>query len=631
MNGPPGTDAAGGREAPARGGRIRRALLPAALLGALVAAFYAPLLDRPFASEDYLLVRVLRERPPWSDPAEWLGGPWLGIEVVRFWRPVSTAFLAVEANLFGARPPLYNLAHLLLHAAVACLVWAVAVRVDRSVRPAGEGLGAAPLAAAVLFALHPLHPNAVSWIASFATPVGAALQLGALLAYARWREGGGRAALGAALGLFALALGSYEAAAVLPVLLAAWEHLVAGGRRHLRRAAAYLPFVALAAGYLLFRRLLFGETIGGYGGLALRFREAFSGTLPADLGTSLARLLVPRFDSPPPGWAPLGVVAVLVAGPALGLAIGGWRGVRARREVAAWLFGAAWTVLALAPFAFQPFVPGNGRYVYVASVGAALALGRLAAPPAARGTGRRVALAALPAAFAIAWAVLLAGSVRVHSQAGETARRVADALAARAGELGPGPVFVTGHPIFVENRAGVPLAQVLRYGLADAVRPPFRPTELVVHPLPLLDAADLGPVARGLPRAPRLRWDPSGQRFVAVEDPPAAGAEIEAWGPGEAPDGRGAALGAGEVAFLPPAGSPATAYRLIVSSRGNPAFVDLPPPEPGGSPVPVRGELPTVFVDSMRHLYGGELYWWIEGRDGAGRLAAWSPARPLPA
>jgi hypothetical protein len=40
---------------------------PALTLVAVVAALYGPATGRYFTSEDFLLLRVLRERPPWQD------------------------------------------------------------------------------------------------------------------------------------------------------------------------------------------------------------------------------------------------------------------------------------------------------------------------------------------------------------------------------------------------------------------------------------------------------------------------------------------------------------------------------------------------------------------------------------
>ena len=139
--------------------RVARFLLPAVVL-----AFYGRVLGRGFTSEDFLLIRFLGENPPWRDLVSHFTAPWLGIYVVQFWRPVSTFLYSLEIAAFGARPAGYNVLHVLVHTVNALLVGAIAHRLGRRSR---QPDGAAPLTAALLFALFPLAPNAVIFGASF--------------------------------------------------------------------------------------------------------------------------------------------------------------------------------------------------------------------------------------------------------------------------------------------------------------------------------------------------------------------------------------------------------------------------------------------------------------------------------
>ena len=67
----------------------RKAVPPLVLLAAVL-AFYGRALDRPFTSEDFLLIRYLGENPPWHNLVAQFTEPWLGISVVKFVRPIST-------------------------------------------------------------------------------------------------------------------------------------------------------------------------------------------------------------------------------------------------------------------------------------------------------------------------------------------------------------------------------------------------------------------------------------------------------------------------------------------------------------------------------------------------------------
>ena len=72
-----------------------------------------------------------------------------------------------------------------------------------------------------------------------------------------------------------LALGSYEASAVLLAILLAYEILVPREEGDTRRGAAVtlLPFFGLLGAYLLMRRAVFGVVIGGYDDVGARLRE----------------------------------------------------------------------------------------------------------------------------------------------------------------------------------------------------------------------------------------------------------------------------------------------------------------------------------------------------------------------
>lgn len=577
-----------------RTGRLAR-LAPPLVLATAVLLFYGRALDRPFTSEDFLLIRFLGENPPWRDLSRQLTSPWLEISVVRFYRPVSTLLYGTEVAVFGANPIGYNAVHILLHLVNAGLVWAIARRLS------GEELTV--FTTALLFAIHPLHPNAVVFSASFATLFGAFFLLAAMLAYQRFRETGSLAAWGASMALFLLALGSYEAAAVLPGLLAAYDHLVGirstPGRRPASLPRGYLPFFGVLGLYLLFRRSMFGESIGGY----QEYRELLLAPeirrLAHDLAMSIHQLHLPVYDRPPEPWALAVSCAVLVGTP---LAV---RVLRRRPLDGPWLFAWAWILASLAPFAFRPSVPGNGRYWYLAAAGVAMSVclavrGRLA--PFAIGL------------LAASWGVLLAGSIDAYETAGRTARTIQGGLVC-AGRTSGSAIFLTRYPYFLENKARVPIAQVYHYGVWDSVHPPFVPARVPVFPLPPLAGAELLPVVLGAPGSPIHEWDGDAETIRPVHPRMEEGlAEFQV---------LRARDGAVEVAVPP--GSHAR-FRLLVSSRINGASFDLPPGAVRNGVL--RAEVPDEFLATSDRLYGGgEHFWWIEARDAGGRVSGFSRMR----
>src|SRR6185295_748051 len=451
------------------GGRWER-LLPPLVLVASALAFYGPALSRSFTSEDFLLIRFLDENPPWRNLRSLFAAPWLGISVVKFYRPVATLLYGLEIAAFGGRPLGYNAVHLLVHVANTFLLWAIAGRLVQAFD--GPGKTMTPFAAALLFALYPLHPNAILFGASFATLFGAAFFLAAMLAYQRFREGGSAAWWGGALVLFILALGCYEAAVVLPVLLAAYDHLVAVRKKP---APGYLPFFGVLGLYLLLRKWIFGVFVGGYTEAGQRLLAPHLRQMAGDLATSIYQLHLPVYDRTPGLWEAAAICALLVGAPLA------FRLLRGGRHARLWLFGWVWILLAQAPFAFRPSVPANGRYWYLAAAGAAMSLAFLARWLFAvtRPPWRGLAPAAV-GLLAVAWSLLLAGYVGATIEAGRTANRVQTAIL-RAGRASA-EMFVTRHPDFVLNSSRVPIAQVLRYGLWDSVHPPFVTQSIPLYP-----------------------------------------------------------------------------------------------------------------------------------------------------
>jgi hypothetical protein len=563
----------------------------------VVLAVYGRALGRFFTSEDFLLVRFLGENPPWRDLPSLFAAPWLEISVVKFWRPISTLLYSIEIAVFGARPFGYNLTHVLVHALNAVLVWNIARKLDGGTR-------FAPLAAALLFALHPLHPNAVVFGASFATLFACTFFLASVLAWQR------NAPL-LALGMFALALGSYEAAVVLPAVIAAWEIFLARDRR---RLVWTLPFFVLLALYFLLRRSLFGVFVGGYEEQGRSLLAPQAERLLRDLATSIYQIHVPVWDRLPDSAIVGPVVALVIGLPILLFAFSrgetGW--------VRRWLFSWIWTLACMAPFAFRPVVPGNGRYWYMASVGVALSLAVLA-HSAWESRGRWLPPAAL-ALLGLFWGVLLQRHLSVSLQAGETARAIQSELV-RISATDSAPVrFLTRHPDFLTNEIGTPIAGVLRYGVWDAVHPPFMDGGITVLPLPPLSDSELLPVFRGTLESRVYAWDTQAGKIHEIIPPPDGPAELAVIAPlsGAVVDPARDQL----VVAVPPG---AVRFRLIVVTRGNSAVVDLGPEtiKEGA----LRASLPDDFCRSMGHLYGGEQLWWIEARDGAGGMVGFTAMR----
>src|SRR5262245_45314676 len=139
------------------------------------------------------------------------------------YRPLTTLTFAAEHALLGPSPAHFHAVNVLLHGAVSVLVLELALAVGLSVGGA--------LAGAALFAVQPVHVEAVAGIAGRAEILAALCALLALVAFVRGRDARGAPTV-AGLAMTALAylaaLGSKEVAIALPAIALAWEGLFRG-------------------------------------------------------------------------------------------------------------------------------------------------------------------------------------------------------------------------------------------------------------------------------------------------------------------------------------------------------------------------------------------------------------------
>ncbi len=253
------------------------------LLGAVVFAVsvgvYSNTLAHSFVYDDIDFV----VKNPWIRdlahvPTIFSSPAWGFHGVEAFYRPLINLLFLLQYHLFGMRPWGFHLTNVLLHASCSVLVLRVAhglLRARSSLAQDSEGssrlTGWVSLAAALLFATHPIHTESVAWI-SGVQDVAAAF-LGLLAVHFHLRST--RPIPIAPAVCYFLATLCKENAVVLPLVLVACDHALcrnASPRALSRRYAAQGVAVAV---YLALRL----HALGGLAPTAAREPSGFESGL----------------------------------------------------------------------------------------------------------------------------------------------------------------------------------------------------------------------------------------------------------------------------------------------------------------------------------------------------------------
>lgn len=333
--------------------RQGRALLAA--LCAVVVVAYLPALAGPFHFDDHLTVAA--ERASRSLAAWWEG---LAFHV----RPILKASFVVTgafAGLVGEAPTAHRLGNLVIHLAATLAFHAFGRRASAALEPWRDARTREwhALAAAAVFALHPLSTEAVSYVSGRSASLAALASVLAMLAWMNAHDSSGRARAGwfiAGVVSFLLALGSREAAIATPF---AWLLLEALRPRDVTRDTARARALAAFAGAMIvavafLAWMAFHPRYGALLELSTRIAEARMhehalATALGYLGCVAALVCAPNIDPAPPlagGWQSFALLASLSAASVLAL--------RARTRHPMALFALGWAALWLLPLYALP-------------------------------------------------------------------------------------------------------------------------------------------------------------------------------------------------------------------------------------------------------------------------------------
>jgi hypothetical protein len=256
---PPADRAAAGR------GRAPQQLRPEQLVGLLAAVVYLNGIAGGFVFDDKLIQRdprILGQTSFWTIFVTDYWYTYIGTSA-DLYRPLTIASYALTFAVAGLSSAAFHLVNILLHAVVCGLLVALidALLEDRSLA----------VVAGVLFAVHPIHTEAVTGIVGRAEILTALFLVVALYLHARSYSLGGMPRAGwiaLALLSYFCALASKETAIVGPGLLLLVDYLkpnagtVRGGRWELRRCLGVgLLYLGVVALYMLVRFAVLGRFI----------------------------------------------------------------------------------------------------------------------------------------------------------------------------------------------------------------------------------------------------------------------------------------------------------------------------------------------------------------------------------
>jgi hypothetical protein len=362
-----------------------------AVVGGLV---FANSLANGFAWDDIHIVVLNTAIHEWESLPGAIASPYWPVDYGRelgLWRPTTTALLGLQHVVSGGAPLLFHTVNVAGHVLASTLVLLLLAEL--------MPLGAA-LAAALVFAVHPVHVEAVANVVGIAEVASTAALLGACLIHVRSGPGARwRSVLLVGL-LYAVGFGAKESAVTLPGIV----FLIDAARRrigfydlgaYLRDEwRTYAVLAVIAAVLLAGRFAVLGSLASPLGPLGADLLQEIPRiwtlaevwthyvrlwVFPLDLASDYAPNVIPISL----GWHATNTVGALLAMGVLTMTWVAWRRPEARSDVLTArmaAFGVLWFVISISPVSNTVFLSGvllAERTLYLPSVGLAAATGWL--------------------------------------------------------------------------------------------------------------------------------------------------------------------------------------------------------------------------------------------------------------
>ncbi len=369
----------------------RSALL---IVGVLAVAVYLNSLPNLFAYDDLHIIQNNEAIHSLETlPGALVGPYWTGHygRELGLWRPVATGLFGIQWIISDGQPLLFHAVNVVMHAAVSLLV---VVFLLRLMPLAGAFVGG------LVFAVHPVHVEAVANVIGLSEMVSTACVLGACLVHMRGGERSGWSTAAWVGLLYGLGIGAKESAITLPALIL----LVDAARQEIDfralpryvadRWRVYGVMLVVSLAMLAGRYAILGSIAAPFAplGADLLLEIPRIWTLgevwlhyvrlwvfPLDLSSDYSPDVIPISFQ----WGLDNTIGAVLALGVLSLSLVTWRrplmepGKASARAAA---FGVVWFVIAISPTSNALFLSGillAERTLYLPSVGLAAATGWL--------------------------------------------------------------------------------------------------------------------------------------------------------------------------------------------------------------------------------------------------------------
>lgn len=354
-------------EGPTRSGRLQLLAVAAAAMAA-----FATSATNPFIPWDDNLYVASNPRVQRAG-LEGLQALWSANDVwerrfIEFF-PLRDSVYWATWQLFGDAPTAFHVVNIVAHAVVSVLV----LLLGRKLRLPG----AAALWGALLFAVHPIHVESVTWVSALKDPMFTGFMLGSVLSFLRYRERGRARDYVLCVVLMVAALLCKSLALSTPVLLLAIERWLEP-RSPWRTSLARVAAPALIAALFLVQFTLIGKINGvvipPHGGSWGQHVFLMSWALVRYVQQVVAptSFRIHHCFEPLEGVADPRLLAIVLVLVAIVAAVSfTWRRQRLAGLLIVWFFACLLPVANIVPF---PAIMAD-RYLYSPSVAACLLLG----------------------------------------------------------------------------------------------------------------------------------------------------------------------------------------------------------------------------------------------------------------